>query len=192
MLKYGWYALGALLAFGLLLAALPEGTVSRAGTGVTLHDVKLRLYPALEQGANAEWHFAAARITYDPSTGETRVARPDRGERLVDGKVDTTIRTQELTIDPSNNLRTITAELYIPSQCVRVQLRGTTANPIRIDQATGFRAERARVVYPDVVYAMRDMQADFALKNVQAADSSLVANLDSTETCVNGRIVPRR
>lgn len=190
VLKYSPAVLAALLVFAAAFTLLPQGTTDAASAGVVLRGVNLRLYPA--QDVSAEWRFRAGEITYDPLKAESTVNRLSRGERRVDGKLDTVVRTDRLTIDASDNLRAGRAELYIPSQCLRVQLTGTAKDPVIIDQQSGFRGPRALIVYPDTVFRAGPVQASFDLKNANFENTVLEANLDSTQECVDGRLVPRR
>ncbi len=65
-------------------------------------------------------------------------------------------------------------------------------DPVIIDQQSGFRGPRALIVYPDTVFRAGPVQASFDLKNANFENTVLEANLDSTQECVDGRLVPRR
>ncbi|WP_027481500.1 hypothetical protein [Deinococcus pimensis] len=189
MLKYSPVVLAVIVLLGVIVALIPRGT-TEASSGVVLRGVSLKLYPAADQ--QAEWRFEADTITADPESGETTIDRLRRGERFVSGKLDTEVRTDRLTIDASDNLRSTSARLYIPAQCLTVSISGTDAQPVVIDQQTGFSGPRARIQYPDAIFTAGPVQASFDLKQVNFQNTSLQANLDSTEQCVNGKLVPRR
>lgn len=190
MLKYSYAALGALLVFAVVVALLPEPPGVSAQSGVTLRGVSLRLYPA--QDTRAEWRFRAPSITFDPLSGETDIERPEVGQRIVNGKVDTTISTDKLIIDANDNLRTQRADLYVPAQCVTVKLTGTPEKPVVIDQQSGFSGPQASVVYPDVTFTAGPAQASFDLKQTNFQNNKLTAQLDGTQDCVNGQLVPKK
>ncbi len=190
MLKYSYALLVALLVLAVVVALLPEPSTLSAQSGVTLRGVQLRLYPA--QDTQAEWRFRAPSISFDPVSSETNIERPEVGERIVNGKLDTTITTDRLIIDASDNLRTQRADLYVPSQCVTVKLTGTQEKPIVIDQQSGFSAPKASIVYPDVTFAGGPVQASFDLKQTALQDGKLTARLDGTQDCKNGKLVPKK
>lgn len=188
MLKYSPLVLAVILLAGLIVAFIPRPqTVSTSG--VVLRGVNLKLYPATD--AQAEWRFRADTITSDPTTGETRIDELKRGERFVAGELDTVVRTESLTIDSSDNLRSRRAELYIPAQCLTVNIQGTNEKPVVIDQQSGFSGPRARIQYPDLVLTAGPVQASFDLKQTNFENPVFEANLDSTETCVDGKLVPK-
>jgi len=189
VLKYSPVVLAVIVLLGVIVALIPRGTTA-SSSGVVLRGVNLRLYPAADQ--QAEWRFRADTITADPTSGETTIDELKRGERFVSGELDTVVRTDRLTIDASDNLRSRRAELYIPAQCLTVNIDGTDAKPVVIDQQSGFSGPKARIVYPDAVFSAGPVQASFDLKQVNFENTSLEANLDSTEECVNGKLVPRR
>ena len=190
MLRYSYALLAALLVFALVVALLPEPPSLKAQSGVTLRGVSLRLYPA--QDAQAEWRFRAPSITFDPLSGETDIERPDVGQRMLNGAVDTTIRTERLAIDANDNLHTQQADLYIPAQCLTVKLTGTPKQPVVIDQQIGFSGPQASMIYPDTIFTAGPVQASFDLKQTSFTNPKLDAQLDSKQDCVNGQIVPRR
>ena len=190
VLKYSWLALGVLLAFGAVVAVLPETSSPSAEGGVILRDVHLRLYPA--QDPKAEWRFRAPDITFDPLSGDTEILKPQQGERWVRDdqglKLDMTITTDKLTIDSGDNLRTPKARLYIPAECTTLHMQGDDTRPVRIDQSSGYSAPRGSLIAPDMELDYADMTVSFELY----ANGTLKANKfysNSGKTCVNGRIV---
>lgn len=195
MLKYGWWVLGALLAFGAIFALLPSPAQARDTSGVRLYGVDFRLYPA--QDVDAEWRFRADRIDFDPVSGESKLAGLSKGERFVrenggEPRLDSTIETGALTIDAGSNLLTRKAVVYVPAQCATVRLEGTPDTPVRIDQNAGFLSPKGSLRFPGLTASYKNVRATFALV-VQNADSMKVSSdLDSKETCENGKLVTKR
>lgn len=191
MLKYGWLALALLFVFGAAFTLFGRPADTGRTTNVVLRGVQLRLYPTQDQ--NAEWRFAAGEVTYDPVASQTNITRPTQGERYVRDvsggyQLDSTLSTNALTIDASSNLRMERATVYVPSQCATLTLTGTTQNPVIVQQDVGFIAPDSRLRFPGVTGGFKDIQASFNL-DVQRGEPKFTSNLDSTETCVNGRIV---
>ncbi|AFZ68459.1 hypothetical protein [Deinococcus peraridilitoris] len=189
MLKYSWLALGVLLAFGVIVALLPEGEQARSQPGVTLSGVNLRLYP--QQDQEAEWRFRAQDISFDPLSGETEIVKPTKGERLLRGKLDMTISTERLVIDSSDNLQTLKAQLYIPSQCTTLDLEGTAETPVRIDQTRGYTAPTGKMSSPGVVSEIANLVSSFQL-DAQGDVKKMEVDPDASGECVDGKLVNAR
>ncbi|MBB6099297.1 hypothetical protein HNR42_002735 [Deinobacterium chartae] len=188
MLKYAPWALLALIALGIVVALLPTPRVE-AGAGVQLSGVSMRLYPA--QDPDAVWVFRTDRIAYNPQKGESRLEGLQNGERRVRGKLDMTIRTDQLTIDAYDNLRTPQAVLTIPEQCATITLGDPQGGvPVLIDQDRGFSGPSVRMETPSYTLVGKSISAPFDL----GADTSIrgaefVGDLDSPFECVGGKVV---
>lgn len=194
MLRYGWLALVALVVFGAAFTLLDPPDEAGRNTNVVLRGVEFRLYPS--QDENAEWHFAAREVTYDPVEGQTRITRPTQGERYVRDltgtyQLDSTLKTSRLTIDASSNLRMTKATVYVPSQCATLTLSGTERNPVVVQQDVGFIAPKGTLESPTLSGDIKDLQATFALF-VQRGRSNFRSDLDSTAECVDGKIIQQR
>ncbi|WP_102128245.1 hypothetical protein [Deinococcus planocerae] len=200
MLKAGLYGLVALAVFALVFAFLPSGGADGAQTGARLQGVALALYPARD--ADAVWRFRAAEVGSDPLKGETHLAGLSDGgrwlrERGPDGKptgqfvLDATLAAPDLTIDSQDNMLTRQARITLVQQCATIDLSGTQAQPVRVEQGSGFSAPVARVDSPSLtgrVTRLR-MSFDFQVED-SGEDSALGWDPGATETCENGKRVP--
>lgn len=189
VLKYSWLALCVLLAFGAVVALLPERSAPNAGAGVTLSGVKLRLYP--QQDAQAEWRFEAQNISYDPLRGETEVVKPSKGERILNGKLDMTIRTERLIIDSNDDLRTQQATLYIPSECTTLELQGDAQRPVRIQQSVGYSAPIGKMTSPSIKAEIANLTSSFQLDVQGSFQGQTQFQSNPDEVCDNGRLVKK-
>ncbi|AWN22251.1 hypothetical protein DKM44_02530 [Deinococcus irradiatisoli] len=194
MLKWSALALAAMLVFGVVFALLPSAPSVR-GSGVSLEEVKLRLYPAQDPGA--EWRFAAQQIKVDPEKGETALDQLGRGERWVTGPrdqlhLDMTIKAQSLIIDNQDNLHARKAELYTLADCSTFTLSSSDQQQVIINQQGGYSAPRGRIRSPIYNGAFRNITANFDFSNFQA-EQDVGAALDASPptTCVNGQIQNR-
>lgn len=194
MLKVSLLVLGAMLLFGLVFALLPT-QVSTAKSGVTLQNVKLRLYPA--QDPQAEWRFAARQITVDPEKGENTLDGLGRGERWLtrSGEVpqlDMTIKASKLVIDAQDNLKTQQAALYTLADCSTFTLSGTAQTPVTINQQGGYSAPRGTISSPIQQGAFRNITANFDFSAFNAEqDPGMEFHTAPPTHCVAGQIQPR-
>ncbi len=107
------------------------------------------------------------------------------------GRLDMTIRTTDLSVDSTDNLRAQTATLYLPKLCTSVQL-GSPGNPIPvvIDQQTGFSGPDVYLTAPDYTLTAKSIRASFDLKQTSSRDPRFLGTLKPTKTCRDGHIVP--
>lgn len=199
MQKAGLYALLAILGFALVFAFLPTGGVATQ-TGATLSGVQLRLYPSSDQ--DAVWSFGAATVGSDPVANETRLSGITGGQRLLrerdpagklTGKetLDALLSTQELTIDGEDNMTTRQARITLVDECADIDLKGTTAVPVKIEQGVGFSAPVSEISSPLMqghAEKLR-MSFNFVIQDVDDARTTITYDLDGTERCVNGERV---
>lgn len=200
MQKLGLTALLGILAFALLFALLPSGTVAQAQTGVTLEGVRLALYPARDP--EAVWRFSARDVRSDPTTGTTDLAGLGGGERRLrergpDGNwtgretLDATISAPRLSINAQDDLTTPRARLTLVRECADLDLTGTPEQPVRIEQGQGFSAPRAQLDAPAMRGEALDLKMDFNFNVLSASpDSTFGWDPEGTETCRNGVRVP--
>nr|WP_246580894.1 hypothetical protein [Deinococcus aestuarii] len=199
-MKAGLYVLVALGVFALVFAFLPSGNAGGAQTGARLQGVSLSLYPVRD--ADAVWRFRASEVTSDPLEGETHLAGLSDGGRWLRGRgpdgrptgkvvLDATLAAPDLTIDAQDNMLTRQAKITLVQQCANIDLRGTPAQPVRVEQGSGFSAPVARVDSPSLtgrVTRLR-MSFDFQVED-SGEDSTLGWDPGATETCENGKRVP--
>ncbi|WP_043816839.1 hypothetical protein [Deinococcus maricopensis] len=193
MLKLSLTALAVLLAFGLVFALLPSKAPADT-TGIRLEGVSLQLYPARDP--DAQWRFGAQNVQYDPVSNESVLTGLSRGERWVPNpqtgtpELDTTLSASTVKIDGSDNLLMNKAQMVVVRECTSLDLSGTAQEPVKVDQAYGYTAPNARIRFPDGTWTMRNVRASFDLKDTNGEDQALQANLDQTQRCENGRLVP--
>lgn len=163
--------------------------------------VALSLYPARDEGA--VWRFRAANVTSDPVAGETRLSGLSDGKRLLREKnaagiytgretLDATLTAPDLTIDSQDNMTTQKARITLVAQCADIDLTGTAALPVKIEQGYGFTTPVAVINSPNSSGRMEKlrMRFDFYIEDVDNDNSTYSANLDATETCRDGKRVP--
>ncbi|GHF40254.1 hypothetical protein HNQ07_001628 [Deinococcus metalli] len=201
MPKAGLYALLAILGFALCFAFLPSGTVAGSGTGAVLSGVTFRLYPSRD--ADAVWSFAAQQVSSDPVAGETRLTGLSGGQRTVKERdprtnaltgrerLDARLDAPDLTIDDQDNMTTRQARITLVNECADIDLKGSAAQPVKIEQGQGFSAPVAEVRSPllDGHYEKLRMRFDFYIEDADNEHSTTSSNLDTTERCVNGKRV---
>lgn len=137
--------------------SVPSGTIELSGATVTL-------YPQADP--EAIWHFAAERVDYEPSLGETILYTIDDAERTVGGETDFTLTSAKLTIDAQENLRGDAIEVYIPDAKWTLDMRAGDGTPVLIDQQQGrFSAPLLDIAGPDIESSSQNAGMDFDLKN---------------------------
>lgn len=201
MPRAGLYALLAIVGFALLFAFLPSGTVPGNDTGAQLSGVKFRLYPSRDE--DAVWSFAARRVTTDPVAGETKLTGLSGGQRLIKQRdpktnaltgretLDARLDTQDLTIDDQDNMTTRQARITLVNECADIDLQGTAAQPVKIEQGQGFSAPVADIDSPITkghIEKLR-MTFGFSIEDSDPNTSTFTSDLDTPERCVNGRRV---
>ncbi|MFC6616419.1 hypothetical protein [Deinococcus radiophilus] len=199
MLKVGSYVLGALLLFALVFALMPASS-PRTATGATLNDVSLTLYPANDP--EAHWTFQADQVVNDPLSGETHLSTLKEGGRWVNGLdasglptgekvLDARLAADDLTIDSQDNMTTREATITLIEQCADIHLSGNDAQPVVVQQNVGFSAPLAEVDAPGFKSEIPDlaMTFDFTITG-GSADSQTGWDMNATEQCVDGQIVP--
>lgn len=196
--KVGLYLLLGLLVFSVVFALLPARDQVAAKTGARLQNVQLTLYAARDP--DAVWRFKADTVTNDPVSGTTELRTLNGGKRLLREKnksgqytgreiVDATLATPSLTINNQDDLLTQRARLRLVKECTTIDLLGTEQNPVKIQQGVGFSAPRTRVNGPAMRARIADLQMDFDTTILNSGPMELVGNLDTLETCQDGRIV---
>lgn len=199
MWKAGVYALAVLGLFALVFALLPSATPPGAQTGATLKGVELSLYPARD--TDAVWRFRAADVTSDPLQGKTHLAGLSEGGRWVtrrgpDGQpqgrvLDATLSAPDLTIDAQDNMLTRQASITLVQQCAAIDLKGTSEQPVRVEQGYGFSAPVAQLDSPALKGRVTRMRMTFGFVVEDAGqDSTFGWDPDAKETCQNGKRVP--
>ncbi len=201
MLKWSAAALVAIVLFGLVFALLPGTTRPQDRTGVRLRGVSLRLYPA--QDPNAEWRFQAPDLAFDPVKEEATITGLERGERWarppVDAQhpaqplgLDLTLRTQQLTIDANDNIRTKEANIYLPRDCWSLDLRSNPAQQVLIDQNQGISAPAADIHSPAYNGQFSSVNVSFDLSRSNLVqEPGATVNPSPDVECVSGQIIPR-
>jgi hypothetical protein len=198
--KAGLSALLAILGFALLFAFLPSGP-GGGGTGAQLSGVRFRLYPSRD--ADAVWSFAARQVTSDPVAGETHLTGLSGGQRLLRERdprthaltgrevLDARLDTPELTIDDEDTMTTRQARITLVNECADIDLKGTEAQPVKIEQGAGFSAPVADIDAPIMQAHLEKLRMTFgfSIEDSDSARSTITSNLDTTERCVNGRRV---
>ncbi|ADY27112.1 hypothetical protein Deipr_1981 [Deinococcus proteolyticus MRP] len=199
MLKIGSYVLGALVLFAAVFALLPASS-PRTETGATLHGVSLTLYPASDP--DASWRFEANQVVNDPLSGETHLSRLKDGGRWLrerdaagqlTGKtvLDARLAADDLTIDRQDNMVTDAATITLVRECAVVKLTGNDAQPVRVEQNTGFSAPLAEVDSPAIVGEVLDMRMTFDFEILESSEkSSFGWDMNAAEQCVGGERVP--
>ncbi len=163
MARYAVLLLALLLLAAYWLGREPPPKPRQAVGAAELYGVRFRLYP--EADPDAEWVFTAGRVDYDPGRRESRVVGLSRGERWVKGELDLKLRAEEVRIDRYDNLTMPRAEVEIPKECWRVELIGSRATPVRVDQRRGFFAPRFRLEGPGVRVEGEGFRSDFGLED---------------------------
>ncbi|MDO4262725.1 MAG: hypothetical protein Q4C67_00840 [Deinococcus sp.] len=199
MLKTGSYVLAALLLFAAVFALLPARS-PRTETGATLRGVSLTLYPASDP--DASWTFEAGQVVNDPLSGETHLSGLKDGGRWLrerdaagqlTGKtvLDARLDAKDLTIDRQDNMVTDSATISLLKECAVVKLSGNDAQPVRVEQNTGFSAPVSEVTAPGFHSEIPElaMTFDFNITGGRT-DSQTGWNMNATEQCVDGQIVP--
>ena len=177
------------LLLGVVAALLPV-PVSSEGGGVELSNVKMRLYPRTED-KGVVWLFGAKTLTYNPGQSESALNGLEQGQRLVKGKLDMTLETQSLTIDQNDVLYTDLVTLTIPKECATLTFgQPGAARAVMIDQNTGFSGPNVRYKSAITTLTATSVKSDFALKDLRMPGARFLGDLDATQKCKNGKIVP--
>ena len=177
------------LLLGVVAALLPV-PVSSEGGGVELSNVKMRLYPRTEE-KGVVWLFGAKYVTYDPGQSESVLKGLELGQRLVKGKLDMTLETQSLIIDQNNTLYSDLVTLTIPKECTTFTFgQPGAARAVMIDQNTGFSGPNVRYKSAITTLTATSVKSDFALKDLRMPGARFLGDLDATQKCKNGKIVP--
>ena len=135
MLRLAAIAL-ALTVIGLVIVALlPQRERVLPGELIELSNANVTLYPQADPAA--VWYFDAATVDYDPAVGETTLHRVDDARRVVDGETDFTLRTDEVTIDPEDNLRGQDMLVHLVEANWDLDMKAGEGRDVVIDQAQG-------------------------------------------------------
>jgi hypothetical protein len=159
------YALLGLIGLGVVISLLPAPK-SPAKAEVRLSGVQLELYPAADP--DAKWEFRAKDVVYNPETRESVVQLVGAGRRILDNKTDLELKTDQITIDASDNLRTSQARIFIPNGCYFLRLSSNGANMVLIDQNAGYRAPNVDVDSENLNAIGTDFSANFDMTNTNA------------------------
>ncbi|WP_309572926.1 hypothetical protein [Deinococcus sp.] len=201
MPRAGLYALLAIVGFALLFAFLPSGTAPGSATGATLGGVKFRLYPSRDE--DAVWSFAARQVTTDPVAGDTELTGLSGGQRVIKQRdpktnaltgretLDARLDTQDLTIDDQDNMTTRQAKITLVNECADIDLQGTDAQPVKIEQGQGFSAPVAELSSPLLSGHIEKLRMTFGF-SIEESDpntSTFTSDLNTKERCVNGKRV---
>jgi hypothetical protein len=118
-----------------VLSLLPERRAALPDQQIKLSDTKVTLYPQAD--AEAVWRFEAPRAEYDPEEGQSDPFEIDDGRREVDGEVDFTVASEQLTINRQDDIlgELIFAFLVETEECLT--MHGTSDSPVVIDQQEG-------------------------------------------------------
>ncbi|WP_420597313.1 hypothetical protein [Deinococcus sp.] len=195
MLRFSLWALAAMLLFGLVFALLPTSP-DVAASGVTLQDVKLRLYPAQDQ--QAEWRFEAKTISVDPQKGDTSLEQLGQGARWVKDKSgtlqeDLTIQASQLIIDKEDNLHANKATLYTLADCSTFTLSSSAEQQVVINQQGGYSAPRGEISSPIQSGEFLNVSSNFDFSNFRFDEQLPGAQFASvaSQKCVDGKLQPK-
>ncbi len=191
MTRLALIVLGALIGLGLIISVLPSPK-SQALANVTLEDVDLELYPIADP--DAKWIFKAGNVVYNPDSRESTVDLIGKGKRLVKGKTDLEIEAATITIDSADNMRTQSATVYVPQDCITASLgysdSGRNAQPVFIDQNSGYRAPYVLMKGPDFEQSGTEFEASFDLtERVKMKNPKTEFSEQTTQKCIKGKIV---
>jgi hypothetical protein len=159
------YALLGLIGLGVVISLLPAPQ-SPAKAEVRLSGVQLELYPAADP--DAKWEFRAKDVVYNPETRESVVDLVGVGKRILGSTTDLELKTDQITIDSSDNLRTNQARIFIPKGCYFLRLSSSGSNMVFIDQNAGYRAPNVDVDSENLNAIGTDFSANFDMTNTNA------------------------
>lgn len=201
MQKTGLYALLAILVFALIFAFLPGAGRGGPQTDATLRGVELRLFPSRDP--DAVWSFSAQNVSSNPVSNETVLTGISGGQRVLKERdasgtltgretLDATLDADRLTIDGQDDMTTLKASIRLVKECAGIVMKGTRQNPVKIEQGYGFTAPVADITSPFLnghAEKLR-MSFQFDLDDMDNDTSSTSLNLNATEKCQDGRLVP--
>ena len=180
MARVSLIALGILILLGLVLSFLPSSAKPPLGE-VTLENVDLVLYPAADP--NAKWTFKAGIVKYNPESRSSVAEQLSEGRRLVNGKLDLTLKAKSITIDSNDNLQTQKADIFIPDGCWALKLGRDGAAQVQIDQNAGYRAPYIDVNSPYYSYTGEEFSASFDMKVTDSRRNKDRASIDNGQSC---------
>lgn len=135
MFRLSLLALGVTVALLVVLSLLPARTRPVPGGTIVLSGAEVTLYPQADPAA--VWNFAAERVDYQPDTGETVLRDIGDAARTVDGKVDFTLASAQITIDAEENLRGKRIQAHLIEANWDLDMQGADNRQVLIDQAQG-------------------------------------------------------
>jgi hypothetical protein len=135
VLRYAFIALAAVLVLLVVLSLLPQNRAVIPDSTIDLQNATLTLYP--QQDQDAVWHFSSPNLEYNPDSRDTTLYKVQDGERVVDGKTDFTLESEQVTISSDDNIRgdKIIVKLLEENTTLDMQSKGD--RQVLINQSSG-------------------------------------------------------
>jgi hypothetical protein len=135
VLRYAFLALTVVLGLLVVLSLLPQRRAVIPDSTIDLQNATVTLYP--QQDQDAVWNFSSPTVEYNPETRDTTLYKVQDGKRVVDGKTDFTLESEQVTISSDDNLRgdRIVVKLLEEETTLDMQSKGD--RQVQINQASG-------------------------------------------------------
>ncbi|HKI59050.1 MAG TPA: hypothetical protein VKA00_07550 [Trueperaceae bacterium] len=174
MARLALFGLGVVVAALLIVALLPQHRRPAPSSTITLDNADVTLYPQADP--QAVWTFQSPTVRFDPNLRQTTLLDIQNGKRVVNGKTDFTLASNEIIIDSNDNLRGQHITAHLLSQDVTLDMVARSGRQVLINQQKGqFEVPRVTVTDPnDNNIVFEDMRIGFDFTTFQAGGPGTV------------------
>ncbi|HEX7005407.1 MAG TPA: hypothetical protein VF168_14580 [Trueperaceae bacterium] len=135
MLRTALLVFAVFITVLVVLSLLPDRRAALPEQQIKLSDAQVTLFPQADP--EAVWRFDAPRAEYDPEEGTSVLFDINEGRREVGGEVDFTVAAEKLTINREDDILGETIYAYLVESGDCLTMRGSSENPVVIDQQQG-------------------------------------------------------
>lgn len=135
MLRFAILAFSIFIVVLTVLSLIPEKEELNPDTTIELKKTRLTLYPQAD--AEAVWEFEVADVSYRPESREAELKRVDNGSRSVNEEIDFTIKSDQLVIDSTDNIRGDSLFIHLVEADWDLEMFAQDGRQVLIDQNQG-------------------------------------------------------
>ncbi len=135
MLRFAILAFSLFLVVLTVLSLLPEQEELTPDTTIELQNTRLTLYPQAD--AEAVWEFEVDDVSYRPESRQAELKSIANGSRSVNDEVDFTLKSDQLVIDSSDNIRGDELFIHLVEADWDLEMLGKDGRQVLIDQNQG-------------------------------------------------------
>jgi hypothetical protein len=172
VLRYAFLALTVVLGLLVVLSLLPQRRAVIPDSTIDLQNATVTLYP--QQDQDAVWNFTSPTVEYNPDTRDTTLYKVQDGKRVVDGKTDFTLESEQVTITSDDNLRGDRIIVKLLEEETTLDMQSKNDRQVLINQAEG----QFEIPYVDMTGKYKGVKenwyVDFDLRKSRAGGAGTV------------------